>query len=421
VRPLVDSVPKAILFSLVAILAQGCEPDAPETPTAAPVDENKAKLSAVKAVYDAFDYRTCRPATNCARTFSMRVGLDLGESGQNPLPNPRNVLSNPDPTWLPEWSRLPASDQGSHFAFEALTLAAIHKTFRAACEKAYGDLDRDLTSRLAALDKQIAEKNRDPNPYDRLAGLLAIEPEKPHKGAMNELVAGSDAVRDRWEGALFAAFEDTKRTFVYAFDGYAPSDELLAVMHPRQPKDYEMDAFCVAASEGKIAGVPALPDTSSWDAGVKSMVKRFVSDERAAAIAKRRAELADVTRAKYAKVKVPNPQLPPSVREITIAKVTAFSRDGRAATVSSVVTKEERVGPKTVKIDETATATFEDWPSGVTLETGDQVSFYGAELSAKELILKSTPELEHKSRTYQLEGKHVTKITNKGTTTKYFR
>ncbi len=74
-----------------------------------------------------------------------------------------------------------------------------------------------------------------------------------------------------------------------------------------------------------------------------------------------------------------------------------------------------------MKIDETATATFEDWPSGVTLETGDQVSFYGAELSAKELILKSTPELEHKSRTYQLEGKHVTKITNKGTTTKYFR
>ncbi len=37
----------------------------------------------------------------------MRVGLDLGESGQNPLPNPRNVLSNPDPTWLPEWTHSP--------------------------------------------------------------------------------------------------------------------------------------------------------------------------------------------------------------------------------------------------------------------------------------------------------------------------
>jgi hypothetical protein len=55
------------------------------------------------------------------------------------------------------------------------------------------------------------------------------------------------------------------------------------------------------------------------------------------------------------------------------------------------------------------------------LEPGDSVSFYGAELSVKEVIMKSTPELEHRSREYKIEGKHVTKLTAKGKTYKYFR
>ena len=49
------------------------------------------------------------------------------------------------------------------------------------------------------------------------------------------------------------------------------------------------------------------------------------------------------------------------------------------------------------------------------------MTFYGAEINVKELIIKSTPEVEHKSRTYQLEPKHVTKIVAKGKTTVYFR
>src|SRR5262249_30570307 len=152
----------------------------------------------------------------------------------------------------------------------------------------------------------IATKNRDPNPYDRLSGLLSIEPSKIEKSKMNEFAPGSDAVRYRWEVALFDAFEETKRTFVYTFDGHAPSDELIAVMHPRQPKEYEADAFCALAAAGKVADVPALPSTSSWDSGIRGMVRQVVPDDRQSQLEKRRSELADVTRAKFAKAKVPN-------------------------------------------------------------------------------------------------------------------
>lgn len=414
---------------LAALVLAGCSsgPD-PADPTNEVVQpsDGSANVSKIADVYAKFDFRACQKDHSCARTFSMRAGFDLGTAGTNAVPNPRAKLkSNPDPLWIPEWNRLPEGDNAAHYAYEAMALAAIHKTYRLECERAYAAYNLDTTKKLDALDKEIAAKNREPNPYDRLGGLLAIQPPKP-SSTLHEFAVGSDGLRYRWEAALFEAFEDTKRTFVYTFDGYAPSDALLAVLHPRQPAEYELDAFCMVAATGGIVNVPPLPETSSWDSGVKSMVRRFVPDERASQIVKRRAELADVTKAKFAKAKIANPQLPSGVVEIPINKVATFSRDGKKAIVTSVVTREDKQkmpngSLKTIKSDESATATFEDWPSNVNLEPGDSVTFYGAEVSVKELTLKSTPELEHKSRTYVLEGKHVTKITAKGKTTVYFK
>lgn len=396
-------------------------------PTTTSSSGSTANLQNVLEVYPIFDFSGCKAGENCARTFALRVGVDLGERGDAAGPNPRaTITQNPDPVWLPEWARLPTSDAGAHFAFEALALAAVHKSFRASCEKAYADYDKDETARMATLDQAIGARNREANPYDRLSGLLSLAPPKPDKSKMNEFSIGSDAVRYRWELAVFQAFEETSRTFVYVFDGYAPSEDLLGVMRPRQQKEYEVDAFCILAAQGKIPGVKALPDTSSWDSGVRSMVRRYVPEERALYIEKRRAELADVTKATFAKARIPNPQLPPGIKELTVPKVTTFVRDGKRATVTSLNIREERVTlasgkVKTIKLEEHASATFEDWPSNVILEPGDAVSFYGAEISAKELTLKGTAELEHTSRTYVLEAKHITKIINKGKTLVYFK
>jgi hypothetical protein len=410
-------------IAAVVVALAGCTPEPPATPPqpTATATATASALGDVEAIYKSFGFASCRAGDNCARTFSIRAGADIGDKGANKVPNPRASLSNPDPLWLPEWSRLPTGDAGAHYAYEALTLAAVHRSYRAECEKAYDGYAKDLTARLDKLEKEVAAANREPNPYDRLGALLKLEPPKPDKSRMHDLAEGADPVRYKWEVAVFEAFEDTKRTFLYAFDGYPPSDTLLGVIHPRLPKDQELDAFCLAAATGKVAGVPALPDTSSWDAGVRAMVRRFVPEERASALERRRGELADVVKAKFAKVKVPNPQLPPGVREMTLGKIESFARDGKKAIVTSLVKREDKVGAKLVKSDDTATAVFEDWPSGVVLEPGDAVTFYGAEINVKELIIKSTPEVEHKSRTYQLEPKHVTKIVAKGKTTVYFR
>jgi len=407
-------------FGLGLSVAGGCGPDAQGDPRP-PTGDGSAKLAKVPQLYAAFDFSMCPAGTNCAALFAQRVGYDLGPSGTNAVPSPRaHFKLSPDAVWIPEWARLPSGDEGAHYAFEALALGAVHKTWRAACDKAYAEYDRAISGQLASLDKLIGDLNRQPNPYDRLGGLLALAP-KPVSGKPSPFSPGSDAVRFRWEAALFEAFEETKRTFVYTFDGHAPKAELLAVMHARQPKEYENDAFCLAAASGQIEGVPALVDTSSWDAGVRSMVRRPVPEERAAYLEKRRAELADVTRAKFAKAMISNPTLPPGVRELSVAKVGTFARDGKKAIVTSIVTREERSGSKLIKSDDNAAAIFEDWPSGVVLEPGDSVTFYGAETSVRELVLKSTPEVEHKSRSYQLEGKHVTKVVTRGKTLVYFK
>jgi hypothetical protein len=313
-------------IAAVVVALAGCTPEPPATPPqpTATATATASALGDVEAIYKSFGFASCRAGDNCARTFSIRAGADIGDKGANKVPNPRASLSNPDPLWLPEWSRLPTGDAGAHYAYEALTLAAVHRSYRAECEKAYDGYAKDLTARLDKLEKEVAAANREPNPYDRLGALLKLEPPKPDKSRMHDLAEGADPVRYKWEVAVFEAFEDTKRTFLYAFDGYPPSDTLLGVIHPRLPKDQELDAFCLAAATGKVAGVPALPDTSSWDAGVRAMVRRFVPEERASALERRRGELADVVKAKFAKVKVPNPQLPPGVREMTLGKIESF-------------------------------------------------------------------------------------------------
>ncbi|NUO49945.1 MAG: hypothetical protein HOV80_13910 [Polyangiaceae bacterium] len=405
---------------LAAVCLVACGGDPKPIPETAP-SRSAISPQRVAQVYEGFSFGNCTTGDDCPKVLAKAVGADLGPSGKAPAANPRASMKNPDPTWIPEWDQLPSSDKDAHYAYEALALAAVQRTWAASCDAAYKKHKATIDEKLTTLDRAIAEKNRNPNPYDRLAGLLALEPDKPKKDALAEFAPGSDAVRYRWETAVFDAFEDTARTFVYVFDAYAPSDELIAVMKARQPESYERDAFCLDARAGKIAGVKPLPDTSAWDGDVRGMVKLAVPAATAKAITERRAELATQVRLKFAKAKMPNPTLPTGVRELEVANIQAFERDGKKAIVTSVSTREDKTGGRTVKIDETVITTFADWPSGIVLAPGDKVTFYGAELKVKDTTIRSTPELEHLSRQTNFEAKHVTSIVTKGQTKKYFR
>jgi hypothetical protein len=416
-----------------ALAASGCggasvgASSSEEAGAASAVDIEKAKRArAIEETFAGFGFEDCTTDPSlCADEFARRAGADLhAPTGYSPR---ATLAKNPDPTWLPEWDRMPASTPRAPYAWRALTLAAVNKSYAARCNEAYERFAKEQSRLEKGLGHGIAKVNREVNPYDRLAMMLALEPAKaPTSGKLGEFAPGSDALRYQWEVAVFDAFEDTQRTFLYLATGHAPSEDLLGTMRPRQAPDYERDAYCIDAMRGLVPGVPAMPDLGSAFDEVRGMVKAVVPEERVASIEKRREDLTSVVRAKFQKTRVKNPSLPPGVRVLTMARVEMFERDGRAAKVRVTVTDESvRVEPngqrKTVKVDETATASFADWPSGLVLEPGDTITFFGAESSEKITIIKSTPELEHKSRQTVLEAKHLWKAHTKTGSTVWFR
>ena len=372
--------------------------------------------------YAKFTFESCADDPG---SCPQKLARSVGAAAENDY-NPRESIGNPDPEFLVEWTKLPKGKSSARYTWRALALAAVHRTWLARCETEYASWSKATTDRLAELEGRLEKTAKETNPYERLAAVRALEPPKPKKGAMFEFAAGSDVVRWRWEVAQFDAFEETKRTFVYVFDSYAPTDELIRAIHPRQGRDYERDAFCLDASMGRVAGVPPLPDTSKWDEEVRGMVRLAVAPERKLDLEKRREDLERVARARFAKALLPNPQLPSGVKEHTLETIRSFERTGQGAVVTVLRTREEpgegpTSKPRLVKIDETATATFGEWPANVVLSPGDTVAFYGAETNNKDTVIKSTPELEHLSRQTSLEARHLTRVVAGGRETRYFR
>ncbi|HTJ83511.1 MAG TPA: hypothetical protein VL400_17445, partial [Polyangiaceae bacterium] len=412
---------RGVIGALVALplvaSCGGAKPDAgAATPTAsAPPADAPGRAKKIAEAYAAFSFEACHTGEDCGALFAKSVSEETSGAAAW---NPRGHMDSPDPEWIPEWGRLQTGPEGARYTFAALALAATRKSWARACTESHAAFAKRLDARLADLEPKLARIRMSPNPYDRIGDILALQPEKPQKGALGEFTPGSDAVRYTWEAALYDAFNETGRTFVYAFDGYAPSEELVAVMRPRQGQDYERDAYCIDAAKGLVPNAPALPDTSSWDAEVREMVRPAIGIDREALVKERRGQLALQVKAKFANAMSKNPSLPEGIRELSVGTVTKFVRNGKAASVVVTQLREEKKAnpdgtQKTVKIDETSSVEFADWPSGVVLDPGDSLSFYGAEKTVKDTVIKSTPELEHLSRQRTVDGRHVTSVVTK--------
>jgi hypothetical protein len=394
---------------MLSLFACGDTPE-PRLPTEEP--DKKPDFSRVANVYADWGFSSCDGEAACAKTFAEKAGVTLQQ-------NPKGVIASPDPDWIPEWSKLPETADGAHFTFEALVLAAANKTYRKRCEGAYETYAKALDKDVADVRAVIAREATDPNPYDRISALLALRPAKdpPKPG---EFVKGSDPARFDVECAIFDSFEATNRTFVYTVGGYAPTDALLGAIHRREPPSDERDAFCLAASRGEIDGVPALP-TPPGTEEVKGMVRAVVDPEVAARLDQRRADLKEQTRLKFEKGKAPNPSLPPGVRSISDGSVTAFVRDGQGAELALKTSVESTSSSgKIERVDEVMKVTFADWPSGVTLDVGDTLSFYGVDVSVKETLLDDTSKKHHLSRESKVTGKHVMRIATHNKVLTYF-
>ena len=379
----------------------GAADDGPQSPARGGADATK-----VVRTYQQWTVASCAAGARCGDVFVEKAGVSPGW-------NPKPAMENPDPEWLVGWEKLPTSPAQSHVVMSALALAASERSFSQACDAAYGEYDKKLSRRIADLTSIITKEARDPNPYDRLSALLALVPASDPT-TPGEMIEGSDPARYQIEAELFDAFEATNHTFLYAVNGYAPSPAILSSMHKREPRAYEHDAFCLAAMRGQMAGVAPLPD--SLDAGeARDFVKPIFTPNRIAEIETRKKQLVDVTRAKFAKVTGETPALPPGVRKMNEGKVARFERNGQQATVVLVIVGESTdASGKVQKVDENITATFAEWPSGIVLDVGDAISFYGIERKVKDTIIESSPKLQHLTRETQVDGKHVYRLLHKG-------
>jgi hypothetical protein len=146
---------------------------------------------------------TARDTTACLQTFGMAWGLEINRDiGGFELD--ASKVQNPDPTWIPNWNQLVASNNARWDVIMALSKAATGRAWYARCTEQFELYWTDLQKRREAVVAAIATAKEKPTPYEQLEALVAIPPGKP------------DAARFELERAVAQAFAAADRSALYA-------------------------------------------------------------------------------------------------------------------------------------------------------------------------------------------------------------
>lgn len=174
----------------------------------------------------------------CADAFARKAGFDPASLVE---PNPRALIENPDPEWIPGWSELPTSDEQRHVVFEVLAYAASQRAVRKACEGEFnGVLARraDLSSRLAIDALGMAPVK---SLHERIARVVALR---------SELRRGEpDPVGALYHSELMVwrTFEDAGLGYLWRAQEQRSGDA--ASLRPALETSMELDLYCRARHE----------------------------------------------------------------------------------------------------------------------------------------------------------------------------
>jgi hypothetical protein len=174
----------------------------------------------------------------CADTFARRAGFDPSRLGE---PNPRALIENPDPEWIPGWSELPTADEQRHVVFEALAYAGSHRAVREACEAEFnGVLARraDLSSRLAIDALGMANVK---SVHERIGRVVALRSEL-RRGEPDPVGALYHA-----ELMVWRTFEDAGLGYLWRAQEQRSSD--IAQLRPALETSIELDLYCRSRHE----------------------------------------------------------------------------------------------------------------------------------------------------------------------------
>ncbi len=371
---------------------------------AADDDPPPANPKQVAEAYRKWTFTSCEHPSSCSSDFARAAGIRVYDPY---MTNPRDNTPNPDPAWIPGWTKLATGQQSANAtdALVALHLGASRRTWLAACDARYAKVKPLLDTREAEAQRAIAAAAALPT-YEKIPALLA-NPMRGRQGA-KPFTPGNDPAAFAVEAAIVEAFKAIGREDVYVASNLGRTR--LDVL-PRWDAALEHDAFCQyalangdpTADRGDATALPALPtyyDQSRSAAAVRPVFAAARIAELEAAASKRseaaKAAFAAVSKGAPARKDGNKPAAMESGPQLlgSPGEIKSFKLAGGKALITLTHHADYNVGadycvngyglrvpcPTTrVVEDTTTTVTFADWPANVTLAKGDRFTMFGRE------------------------------------------
>lgn len=208
----------------------------------------------VAATYATWSFESCKNF-ECINAFQKEAGVKTWtDAGTYVFKyNPRNG-KNPDPTWLPGWDKLTTDEHANQAdeVYQALILAASHKTWIERCHADYDKIDPGLRETDKKLIAEIDRAKAIKDPYAKIAALLALRGSVPKgdKDGVVKRLTETVGARVQLEAAIQDAFKETGREYLYWIQGFRPDESFLREYRPRHSKEEERDLYCSYAMRG---------------------------------------------------------------------------------------------------------------------------------------------------------------------------
>lgn len=434
-----------------------------DAPAAANYDESAAKTS-VAQTFKSWTFESCKDY-DCVGKFRSAAGIsEYKDAGTYVYYfNPRRAMENPDSTWLTGWNALPSDEHANEAdkVYKALVLAAGNRTWVDRCHADFDAIAKEADAAYGKTKSAIDKARSSSDVYARINALIALREatEKTDGGDyVSNYVNKVGSLYDV-EVALKKAFDESGRDYLYAIEGFAPRAG--AALRPRDTLEKERDMYCLRAYSSGTSRTPEAvqkPGSAYFDGGATA-VKAVFDDEERAALEKGREDLesravASLTPGAFQKVGVESvadgkgeipghPKL--AYFERDKLPITKVKKDGHKWVVE-LTRHDEGTFPydcvQTNRIsqilddgtivyqeickdgketwDVSITVTISDLPEGVTLEVGDEITFYGKVLSRTEKKNDKGKTLHTYEEKASLDLEHLVSLRRKGKSIGYW-
>lgn len=248
-------------------------------------DSPRSTPKVIRKAYEEFTYEDCTRPGSCVNAFLEMARIDGSSYGEPAMTNPRAVMENPDPEWLPGWNGLDAekSSPEAKTAAKALALAAVRKSWLERCHSDFAKIEKAMTGLGDKVDEAVKEARKQETPYERIAAILDARKEFQKDSYPYRL--RSTGPRVELEALIKKAFADANRTYLYRLGDHDPSNDKLRPLLSNREAEQRLYCYGALKYEGrwKTPDIPKSAPISDEEvaAAVKPVVDRELAEKAA--------------------------------------------------------------------------------------------------------------------------------------------